>query len=90
MFVDFFTTEKELEDLMLSKYQGRLFPSQIKKIEDDYHGTYVYSFFKVDYGKLAQLLLDGFDENREFMILQHGSRRLIEDNSNFINFGSTH
>ena len=81
MLVDFSTTEKNLEDLMLSEYPGKIFKEQIKKIGEGENKT--YRFFGLDYRKLSYFLMIFFDETYEFKIFEHKTGKLIEDNNIF-------
>ena len=86
MLVDLSTTEKDLESLMLSEYPGRLREKQIVKSGEG--ASKVYSFLRIDYGKLTIFLLK--NPSHGFKIIDSSTRRVIENSHNFFNNGYCH
>ena len=81
MLVDFSTTEKNLEDLMLAEYPGKIFEDQIKKVGEGKKKTYY--FLSLDYEELSKFLTTLSNKDYKFKILEHKTKRLIESNSDF-------
>ena len=81
MLVDLSTTERDLEDLMLSEYPEILKGEQIVKSREGKNK--VYCFLGLDYRVLTEFLIQ--QPYCKFTILEHSTERVIETNRNFNN-----
>ena len=88
MIVDLITSERDLEGLMLSEYPGKIFRNQIAELGEGKNKT--YSFIGLDYNELTAFLMNFFDDEYEFKIFEHKTKRLIEDNRNFSGYHYYH
>ena len=85
MLVDLVTPERNLEDLMLGSYPGKIRENQIEKKGEKENK--IFYFLGLDYEELTSFLTEGGRYN--FWIFEHTTRRFIESNHNFINSKST-
>ena len=88
MLVDLVTPEKDLENFMISEYPRKIFDDQIAKFGEGKNETYL--FIGLDYMELTVFLMDFFGDEYEFNIFEHKTKRLIENNHNFINHNYRH
>lgn len=81
MTVDLLTSDKILEELILTEYPGKIFADHVSKT--DKGKRKIYCFSKLEYEELMKFLINY--SFYEFKIVKHSTGRFIEDNRNFIN-----
>jgi len=81
MLVDLYTTERDLEGLMLEEYPGLLFDNQIGVMRLE-QGK-IYGFLGLNYKELTKFLTEF--SGHKFVIIEHATERFIADDHNFNN-----
>lgn len=77
-FVDLYTPNKRLEDLMLSEYPGKIIPEEQHYVQNTGAGT-LYKFFDLNYDALIAFLKD--KDNLGYIILDSETGKLLAVNA---------
>lgn len=81
MLVNLSTTDKILEDLILTEYPGKIFEDQVSKTDNGERKPYCFS--GLEYEELTKFLINYL--GYKFEIIEPATGRIIEDDRNFIN-----
>jgi hypothetical protein len=70
--VDLFTHDRDLEDLMLSEFPGKIFPEQYEK--DTTENPHLFCFYGLDYMSVSDFLKN---KNFEYELKDSSSGKLV-------------